>query len=413
MRILAWNIQWFTLSRVECSPQGSMEADFDDADRVVANGTYISSTVRQADPDVFVLLEARCTWNQTVGTLADGDGTIALQILLTSLRMVNRNWCLVPPLRINPSVIPTDLEARYTETIGVYYRSDRLTFTGPLRWPLNVARTAPSPTGPPIPPGGNVAASYPAPWDATLPPGTVAAPQTSFVKDGYEIYFTEAINRRPYLTTFTELGGMRRNVRLFSVHLPPKRVKSRQALSLMTTISNADSQPGNDELTVIVGDTNVNLNGNTLDQDTDSTLKLRGYIPVYPQSRRPSGRPRVYSPSVIRSRTKATFDDYKTGKACYDYGYVWYGPRARPQQRPNSGVVADRVAGVAAANGLPGFTHDMRVPLAELIGMSTADLRRIFGPNAQRSNIFRERWNYGHISRPDGTSDHLPFFLIV
>ena len=409
MRILAWNIQWFTLSRVEPSPQGSLAADFDDADRVVANRVYISSTVRAADPDVFVVLEARCSWNQTVGTLASGDGTTALQILLASLRLVNANWCLVPPLRTNPS----ELEAAYTETIGVYYRSDRVTFTGPLQWPLNTAGNAPSPTGPPIPPGGNVAASYPAPWNATVPQGTVAAAQTSFTtNNGSVIYFTQNINRRPYLTTFTELGGMQRNVRLFSVHLPPRRVSSQQALSSMASISDADSRPGNNELTVIVGDMNVNLNGDTMARSADDTLRMRGYRQVYPQSRG-SGWGRVYEPSIIKSRTDATFDDYKTGRPCYDYGYVWYGQGAQPAAWPGRGVVADRVAGVAAANTLPGFTHDMRITLAELGNLPIERLRQIYGPNAQRSNLFRERWNYGHISRPDGTSDHLPFFLIV
>jgi hypothetical protein len=401
MRILAWNIQWFTLSRVEPSPQGSLALDFDDADRTVANRTFIYSTVKQADPDVFVLLEARCTWG-TLGTLAPGDGPEALLILLRMLRMLNANWCLVPPLRVNP----TELDQKYTETIGVYFRSDRLDFTGPLAWPLAPNGRDPSPTGPPIPPGPGTATSYPSPWAAALPQGNVAAAQYQFyTQAGAQLYFTESINRRPYLTTFVEKAGMKRTVRMFSVHLPPKRVKSRQALSLMTKIRDADSKPGPNQLTVIVGDTNVNLNGTTEDEDVANVMKWQGYVPVFPPRRKLISGWWVYPPTIIRSRTKATPDDYKANKPCYDYGYVWYGQGAKPPSWPGKAVAADRVAGVAATDSLPGFTHDMR--------MSLDDLRTFYKGLTPREEAFRERWNYGHISRPDGTSDHLPVFLVV
>ena len=54
---------------------------------------------------------------------------------------------------------------------------------------------------------------------------------------------------------------------------------------------------------------------------------------------------------------------------------------------------------------LPGFRPG-KVPLAILANIP--------GGLANQTAVFRNRWNYGHLSPPDpGTSDHLPVLLQV
>jgi hypothetical protein len=91
---------------------------------------------------------------------------------------------------------------------------------------------------------------------------------------------------------------------------------------------------------------------------------------------------------------------------CLDYGFVRYGVGAAPApgQGPVAGV-AEQIAGTAAAPPLPGFVTDMQLPLATIAGI---------GNLAFQTGLFRNRWNYGHLSPPDpGTSDHLPVLLQV
>jgi len=404
MKILAWNIQWFTLSRVEGTSVGSFADVFMDADKVFANRRYIVSTVREADPDVFVIVEARCTYSWTLGSLATGDGPQALLLVLALLRdQLSSDWCLVPPLVINPS----QLEPAYTETMGVFWRNDRLRFLGPFAWPTNQAGNAPSPTGPPVPWDAPHAAQYPEPWNAAMPTTPAGDMyQAAFIRwiDGERraVYFNQSQFRRPVLTAFAERDGAKRGIRLISFHLPPN-ANAQEALSHLLDCQPGFWQPGNNQLTVLVGDFNLDLNGSVGDQQPWHLLVQNGFEQILPPQIQVPGRTfSIYSPTTYTQVNDATPNGYRRS-ACYDYGAVAYGPGARPAQQYPA-VVAERVDGTPAAPPLPGFSVEM--------GRNLAWLRQI-PHDGLRNALFRQRWNYGHIARPDGTSDHLPVFMVV
>jgi hypothetical protein len=403
MRVLAWNIQWFTLSRIAPEIQPWHQGHADDADRAFANLRYIKSTVRQADPDVFVLVEARCTWGP-LAELAPGDGPTALGLLLLHLRELSGQWCLVPPVRINPS----ELEPGYTETMGVFWRNDRLRFLGPLVWPPNQAGNAPSPTGPAVSPTQPSAQSYPAPWDWAMPHGAnvpladkvAAACVRFYTPEGQEVFFNQSAFRRPVLTIFRERAGAQRLIRLITFHLPPNS-NAQQALANLTDADPIFWQPAANEMTVLVGDFNLDLNGSVNASAAWDVLTHEHFRLIRPPlipapfpvlSRR--------SPTTYVSTSTATTDNYRR-TACYDYGAVKYG--SAPQAIVPA-VVAERVAGVPAAPPMPGFTYEMAYSLNTIRQIADED---------ERTEFFRRRWNYGHIARPSGTSDHLPVFMVV
>lgn len=505
-RLLVWNIQFFTKKRI-CNTEVTAPpaAKLNDDQRAFSNLFYILWTIRQADPDVFVILEVRSTQGSTVGQLATGGGPDGLQYLLAQMRsQLSDQWCLVPPVRVNPRAIDDNLvseTATYTEAVGVFWRNDRVDFTGPMWWPKNSSKTGPSKTGPPIMPTGDqatLASTYPPPWDKVVPTGMVYAPCVITTKDGGKnpvilAKKTTTAGRRPVYTTFVERGGMQRTIRLFSIHTKPS-----EAADAMYQLDVMDSffwKPGNNQVTLYAGDFNVNLLKNNrptsqealFQQFQDSPLSdaKRELIPLFQVS---GAEP----PSVFYTRSEAEPTLYLK-QAVYDYGFVIYGTNARPNDLPPvRAVVADRVAGVTPGNTLPSFTTDMWVSLEmlnwtsstsglpiyppsrvtdimpngaarqggtttittkDIHGISPGDLVTVSGvapvsfngkfavtsaPSLwtftyqqkdngneaggggtadalPRLNIFRSRLNYGHMAPPsgEGTSDHLPVFMIV
>lgn len=479
-RLLVWNIQFFTKSRINDDSGASEQERTANQMRTLANLLYILSTVKQADPDVFVVLEVRSSQGD-VGKLASGGGPDGLVYLLAQMRsMLSPNWYLVPPLRVNPREIHAS--STYTEAVGVFWRNDRVNFTGPWWWP------SASPNGPPIAPGQDPskAGGYPSPWDTCVPGGAAftRAPFLNAVNsDGKLVVLAdpEKTNyaRRPVLTTFQELGGMGRYIKLFSVHTKP--TQARAALIQLGSMYPPLWQPANNQVAIFAGDFNLNLLKDTsAAEDHDlSMFQQDGHtlMPLYLVNNE-------YPPSVFYSRYAARPDLYLK-QAVYDYAFVTYGTGAIP---PNpASVVADRVSGVAAP-GLPAFTSDMKLQLPALntnmfpasktvnianspggasrqnevttittnaahgimpgtfvtvAGVSdnsfNGDFQVVSVPGATtftyaqkdaansaaqgggtvdvlpRLNAFRARWNFGHIGPPagEGTSDHLPVFMLI
>ena len=391
MRVLMWNILSFTLTRVFKTTGKTPAEVMDSADKSRANTQYILRTLAQADPDVFVVIEARSDQGP-IGELARGNGPAGLLYLLTQFRQsLSENWCLVPPLRVNPQDI-LGINTP-TETFGVFWRDDRLDFTGPMRWPA--AKNA---TGPAIGPGGDATANYPPPWDAAVPDGLQAAAQCRFFQNGQELLFNDRAHRRPYLTTFTELNPPRRTVNLFSVHFKP----GADAATALSALGNflMNMPPAANMFHLAVGDFNVDLiNPNMLQQNA---LRLwgRGWANFTQVS--PPGN----AQTMVLANNAAVPGGYLRN-LCLDYGFVRYGAGAAPAmgQGPVAGV-AEQIAGTAPAAPLPGFATGMQVSLAAL--------EHIPGGIVNQTAVFRNRWNYGHLSPPEpGTSDHLPVLLQV
>lgn len=376
MRILMWNIQNFSNARISTTPDPDDPAGTA-ASQASASFTrdYILTTVAEADPDVFVILEARSSLGD-VGTLAEGPGPDGLRKVLALLRGPFTGaspWYLVPPLRANPYTIEAGARNRTrTETVGVFWRNDRVEFTGPLRWPQG------SRAGPP---GATVVAGpYPPDWAAVVPPGMTRAAQCQFYRPSSrrELEFHEIHHRRPYLTRFKERYGAMRQVRLFSVHSPSGLKDAIVAMSRMDTIQARDWVPGQNEVTVFAGDWNVNdaiprplRSGEaapafqTLDQMGLARVPSwdSPNVPFSMYDSRDSATPQIYWSNTRREPIKLL-----------DYAFVRYGPPAAPGGIPTAPrmVMADRVAGVVPPPplALPLFTSDMANTLADIAALA-------------------------------------------
>lgn len=398
MRILSWNIQFFTLRRIDDNSGMDDNARADNLDRTMANLNYIIDTVEQSAADIFVVLEPRCS-SGTVERLADGGGPDGLIYLLGQLRenLENDDWRLVPPLRLNPNDVLAS--NTYTECIGVFWANARLDFTGPYVWTTD---------GRPQPTGHGTPADYPNPWDAVVPQGKRAAGRCQFYYNNSTIArtFPETFNRRPFMTNFTERNvAQPRTVRLFTVHTSPST--ARQAINRLSDI--AELAPANGEFTVVIGDMNLDLNKlKTLDADALTSFSLKNFTQ---QPRSPAYGRVLQSSTRVRARPDATPARYFPSPGeMLDYAFVRYSVGTRPVNGPQFAIV-DRVLG----NPNPPFNTDMGYELAQFVSVQDQQTR---------NTLFRERWNYGHIAQPrrqspdadapgDGTSDHVPILFIV
>ncbi|WP_437691784.1 endonuclease/exonuclease/phosphatase family protein [Sorangium sp. So ce176] len=404
MKILVWNIQFFTKRRIDDDSGSTVKQRAANAERTLANLLYITSTVEQAQPDVVVVIEPQATQG-TLRTLATGGGPDGLLYLLAQLREwmdgAEWDWCLVPPQRMNPR---DDLKSRtYTECVGVFWRNATMAFTGPWHWTVNGSRETTM----------GVAVNYPAPWDAAVPAGTTWAGQPEFQRPGAyaPITFPDVYSRRPFLTQFQERAAPNRTLRLYSVHTTP--ATARDACAHMRDITGA--RPQANQITVLAGD--FNLDQNKLNTAGSSTLQAFNdlMLTLYkPPVLRQTFLTTTYRATRVKPRTKASWADYAT-KQVLDYALVGYGTGARPPGFQPSVEVVDRVAGTPS----PPFTSDMGVRLATYPTLPGADATHL-----DPLEIFRQRWNYGHIAQPqrtrrqddaptDGTSDHLPILVTV
>ncbi len=374
MRIMAWNIQFFTETRVN-NPTGANTTErLNNMLTASANRQYITSTVAKADPSIFIVIEPLSEAGG-VGTLASGGGPQGLLYLLNAFRQYDDNWCLVPPLKTrnrNPD------GRTYTETVGVFYRSDRLQFIGPYIWPA-----AAQAGGPSVPPGVP-AGAYLAPWNGTVPPGTTAAAQCTFSQGGTEVTFPDPESRRPVLTTFREIAPPNRTLKVFSCHTKPG-TDARTATVRMMGL--AEATPGANEVSVFIGDFNVDfLSANTVTRATISYLRgIEGFTPV------------INAPRTLYTRVADATPLAYLRNLCLDNAWIKYGAGAAPGGGLPRGYVINRV--IDGTGPAPGIPWDMLDGLEEILGL----------PLARQDTTFREDVNFGHLGPPAaGTSDHLP-----
>ncbi len=395
--VLAWNIQFFTIKRIDDNSGTTSVERAANAERTLANLMYIITTVEQSGADIFVVIEPRSSQG-AVQQLAGGGGPTGLLYLLAQLRewMPNRKWCLVPPLRLNPRDIIGQIST-YTECIGVFWSDLNLQFTGPNVWPAGNANGS----GPPIAPNTGATANYPAPWNAAVPKNLQAAGQCRFFDGNKEILFPQEYNRRPFFTTFRERNAPQRTLRLFTMHTSPGT--ARDGLANMVDVS--ERIPGDGEVSLIIGDLNVNLN--QMDSSAYATIQYfatqdRFGILFPPMVNN------IFYPTRVLSAPNATPAAYLT-RQLLDYGFVRWGPNGR--QNASQSSVVDRVAAVPK----PLFSSEISPELAKWLTMIDVNLR---------DQNFRLRWAYGHIAQParndeipdslaDGTSDHLPILVSV
>ena len=399
MKILVWNIKFFSLNRIKGRSQTTTLATLDDAARALASMMYIALTVKKADADIFVVLEPRASAGKP-GTLVDSGsgGPSGLINLLARLGDVQDGWFLVPPQRINSTrVDPIDPGSKYTECVGVFWRDGKVNFTGPF------ANTAVG-IGPAT--EAHPAINYNAPWDKVVPANTTAAGRCVYFNQEGAIGFPEQTSRKPFCTTFTEVGGMKRTLELYSLHNETKAMSDRATDALMKL----PFTPGTKKITLLAGDFNIDLSAPSTQQSTALTTVETKFGKLWPpQTGTILGKGAVYQPTTVKKGVEATPGAY-FDSAALDFAFLNYTKDAEPPSpfTPSCKVV-DRVKG----DPNPPFSSDMINLLPSYASMADGGI-----------DIFRGRYNYGHIGTPakieeatapiaDGTSDHLPILLEV
>jgi hypothetical protein len=390
MRLMAWNIQFFTLKRILNNEGNSLEERIKNLSISTYNYNHICGTIIAGDPDVFIVIEPRSN-DGTLGSIATGGGPDGLYYIYEGLNIGTgaTNWSLVPPLKtVNKDIHGTT----YTEAVGIFYRNDRLEFLGPWGWPAAVQNT-PS-NGPSVPPGNNVQTGpYPGRWNGTMPArtdGITYAAQFQFFADNEEVWFPLQGSRRPILTKFRERQGQNpRTFKIFACHTTPK-ADPKTAVARVANL--AEAVPGNGEVVVLAGDFNVDYLST---KTTDTTFF--SYMTGIEEYRQCFGltNNNTKTTTMTKPVNDATPVDYLKN-AGYDNVFVKYGAQAAGA--PANAIIIDRCAGVNNTV----YDSDMEESIDEIMNM-------MFDENEADPRIptFRNETNYGHIGNYPGTSDHL------
>lgn len=409
--LLMWNVQFFTVNKI--SMANSDWLDLVNTNNRVVDGTfntlmnleYITSNLQYVNTNglggahIFVLIE-NLSAQGTMGSLAGGNGAIGSRLLLDRIRGAtqNRNWMLVPPLKLVDKVQTEqdeeDLfalvkEGQYTECISVFYRSDLLNFVGPYVWPL--AGNNDDPTKVAQRDTGQARGPYPAVWDGTYPAGNYFAGQFEYFQNPVtrtgQYLFPDISSRRPFFTQFREIGGAQRLISLVSAHYPPNATAAGSAFSKTLGIfgKNGTSYPlQNDEVRLVGGDINLNYIGSQYDE-VYNTAAQNGFRLVLSIERG------INYPTIIKRSSYSTLNNYlgqkgldnialRTGRGLQPFGYF-----TNVYDRVNRTAPSMMFNSVQSIAGLP-------------------------SPEPQNT-VFRLQQNYKYMGPVPGVSDHLPVFL--
>ncbi|AIK95697.1 hypothetical protein [Candidatus Odyssella acanthamoebae] len=276
-RILYWNIQNFSCNakNAESTTKLGKRLNF------ILN--YIFGNLGNTPPDIICFVEGKGAAGdlgafKVNGSLLGNANTIeALTAVLTLLQMTRRNesWCLVPPLCSG--------KGGKSETTAVYYNSNKLIFTGPCAWGLNVNQQAIplyiNDANFPAPPAANPLTPYVA-WALRGLPNKVS--NITVPNSNPAVFFNEnqlaaeCVNgdypglsdRKPYRTTFTEINNLNgnRDLNIYTIHTSPASASG--AMWNMLRARGVSSTIPTNTVNIILGDFNVD----TVD-DQSSTKK--------------------------------------------------------------------------------------------------------------------------------------------
>lgn len=288
-RILYWNINNFSLAKIQAGGAAAAEA----ASRLA----YMVQNVMRGPvggpiPDIIVVVEVYVRGGEigsegTVlrATVEAGQGVLTLlaQIRADAVMgtaAVGSNWCVVPPIVLG--------EYGQREGVAVFYNATTLQFTGPnllydlfgvgQSQPVNAATYA-------------ARRNYSAGWQAGLPvalarttifPGA-ANPIPEHELAGEWQYYTLPLAARPvpspappaippnripfpnqgcrgpFLTRFREVAAPNRTLKLFSVHTSPATAMG--AVLNMGLVPEIAAVPAANDVNVVLGDFNVDTFG--------------------------------------------------------------------------------------------------------------------------------------------------------
>lgn len=398
-KILIWNIQNFTLNKIDWTIgdiveyYGTQNPTFYAAYNTLRND-YIISNIELENPDIFIVIEV-ISGRGAKGSLVSGRGAMGVTTLLSRMRRLNKNWCLVPPLKLTAEIQVGEIEddndqellqllseGGYTEGIGVFFRSDRVDFVGPYIWPNQPGNDNAGKTS--VPFGTATPAAYPEEWQSCLPQGNYYAGQFEYKVTGHEKFFPAETSRRPFFTKFQEKTGMNRFLSIFSVHFPPKENSAVAALTTLGEYLKDNYVVANNEILMIVGDYNINpCNENVT--SLKMPLEGTGLVPLLTCQ---SG----VDSTIFYSNSYATPNLYYKANKVLDNVAVKFGSRQIFQDL-NIGVV-NRVANSSI----------LYTPLNVIKSLPTPE---------RQNEVFRHPSNFKKIGPNPGTSDHLPVSLIL
>jgi hypothetical protein len=276
-RVLYWNIENFGINKID-NPNLKKRKKGSSQSEAVASSqrfAYVARHVAETDPDIFIIVEVETPWANNRGVLCGGSGAVGLTNLLVYLRTQDVNWHLVPPLITGNK-----------ESVGVFFRNDRVTFTGPEQWNGGV--------GPTVPGLAALASQpYPAPWNNALPAGNNCAarvqfPSTAAVVPTPNVAFGVGV-RHPFQTTFTDATG--RTINIFTVHAPASFVGATAFLQNMTTMAVVAAPGAANELRLVLGDFNLSLLRVADSTYTDCYAPFTGLVNPYTVALLPGGAP--------------------------------------------------------------------------------------------------------------------------
>lgn len=269
MKIMVWNIEKFTQAKFEDHeyyPTANLgrkrkrqyNAGYD---RVFYMRRVVNAWGSAADrPDVIAIVETMINRDTALGRpMNQLDSSGVLQFLtLIKAATGNNAWRVVPPIKCNPPK-PALHVGKWAaqEAVAVFYNTHTVTFAGPDHW------TA---AGIQRPGGGGAPVAYPNPWHtgtitgATTRAGRVAHTDTA----GNEVLFPAAMNRRPFMVDFREVGGAARLFRCLFIHTSPAHGPAGTHVTGTTAVADiADMDPAHNttaapDYYVACGDFNVN-----------------------------------------------------------------------------------------------------------------------------------------------------------
>ena len=279
-RILYWNIEKFSINKIN-DPSTKRKRKLPTGAVASGNRSDLILNVMQANrPDIFVIIETT-TGAGAEGTLINTGGRQAALDLLQKIRAkFGATWMLVPPLIIG--------QGKLIEGVCVFFNSNsNLFFTGPFGWeggvnPANVI-------------GGGATVAYAAPWNTALP--AAATPTTAGIINGglpqnqlagqwlyddgatppVQLEFPSAGERPPYLTTFWDAGSTR-NIKLLAYHAPPpETLISAAGVDSLSQIREITTLLGAQDDVLIMGDFNVDLSDEVLEEDAYFNLITDNY----------------------------------------------------------------------------------------------------------------------------------------
>jgi hypothetical protein len=394
MKILIWNVEKFTISRLT-NTTIRKEGQFTTR-KVQVDPAKVESYIQEVftggagganRPEVIAILEL-LTPKEPLGTLlaetsAGAQGMFRL-LKLAKQWTQNDAWRLVPPLKLNPKK-PVGIDTKWAqnEAIGVLYDSSRIAFRGPNVWNNNKSQ-GPTVAGQPY---GAVGSAW---RKDHITGGTTNAGMVEYYDSANTaIKFDDYHHRRPFLVDMQETYDKQRLIRLVFMHTSPGfHEGGTREMAKMTQL-----QPGSTGPPIVVcgGDFNVN--------DYDVASSVYSYRPLYD----------------LRFRKRLTKDvDYSTHYRPVFEAEPGIWTKYQKHQLIDNILIRHQTKTAAKNQKYTSAAVDVVMPFPPLyhtvMAIPLANYPNYVGQKPGAVARFREWPNFWHVRT---TSDHTPIYVDI